>query len=142
MEKLMPTQRPLPAVIGLTENALRALLTKVLSTTTIKTYSAWVVLNAAANAAPSSTTWQQSAADALKVTVADIDTCLAELQASGLLSYDGSQTPLGISDLAQARSAVATVTAKLVEGIGENEQQIAGTVLEQVRSRADALLQL
>ena len=41
----MGTARPLPTVIGPTENVLRALLARVLSTTRIQTYSAWVVMN-------------------------------------------------------------------------------------------------
>ncbi|HWU64867.1 MAG TPA: hypothetical protein VN112_22825 [Ensifer sp.] len=138
----MTTQRSLPTVIGPTENALRALLTKILSSTPIKTYSAWVILNAVANAGPSSPNWKHSVADALKVSNSDVDTSLGELRDSGLLTDDGTQTPLGITELAKARSAVASATAQLVEGISEGDQQMARAVLERVRSRAETMLQL
>lgn len=138
----MSAQRPLPTVIGPTENALRALLTKILSSTQIKTYSAWVTLNAVANAGPSSANWQHSVAGALKVSDSDVEACLAELRGSGLLTDEGLQTPLGIEELMQARSAVAAATARLVEDISEGDQKIVRTVLERIRDRAETMLQL
>lgn len=48
----MPAARPLPAVIGQAENVLRGLLTKILSTTRIKTYSAWVITTPQATQPP------------------------------------------------------------------------------------------
>lgn len=142
MEKSMSAQRPLPTVIGPTENALRALLTKILSSTRIKTYPAWVILNATSNAGASSTNWQDSVADALKVSNSDVQACLAELRSSGLLTDSGSQTPLGIEELRNARSAVGAATAQLVEGISDDDQQTARAVLDSIRGRAETMLQL
>lgn len=138
----MSAQRPLPTVIGPTENALRALLTKILSNTRIKTYSAWVVMNAIArvDTAGAPGTWQNTVAEALKVSAADVESCVAELRASGLMGDEGSLTAFGISELATARASVSAATARLVEGIGNDEQQIAAAVLDRVRGRAEEML--
>src|SRR4051812_34427043 len=123
----MPAARPLPTVIGPAENALRALLTKILSTTRIKTYPAWVILNAASNAdaTASSGNWQLAVADALKVELGEVDEVLAQLRAAGLVGNDGSLTALGATELATGRAAVSAATSRLVDGIGEEEQTTA-----------------
>lgn len=139
----MPTVRPLPTVIGPTENALRALLTNTLSATRIKTYPAWVVLNAAANAeaaAAASDSWRRAVGDALKVAPIGVDEVLAQLAAAGLVSVSGSLTALGATELATARVAVARTTAVLVDGINEDEQAVARQVLERIRHQAEHLL--
>jgi DNA-binding MarR family transcriptional regulator len=140
----MTDTRPLPTVIGPTENALRALLTKTLSTSKIKTYQAWVVLNAAnrADAAASTGSWQHAVGDALKVDRGVVNEVLAQLSTDGLVGVSGSLTPIGAAELAAARSAVAGTTAQLVEGISEEEQAVARRVLEQLRRKAEDLLSL
>ena len=140
----MPAARPLPTVIGPAENALRALLTKILSTTRIKTYTAWVILNAASNAdaTASSGNWQLAVADALKVELGEVDEVLAQLRAGGLVSNDSSLTALGATELATGRSAVSAATSRLVDGIGEDEQTTARLVLDHIRRKAEALLRL
>jgi hypothetical protein len=140
----MPAARPLPTVIGPAENALRALLTKILSTTRIKTYPAWVILNAASNAdaTASSGNWQLAVADALKVELGEVDEVLAQLRAAGLVGNDGSLTALGATELATGRSAVSAATSRLVDGIGEEEQTTARLVLDHVRRKAEELLRL
>jgi DNA-binding MarR family transcriptional regulator len=134
--------RPLPTVIGPTENALRALLTKILSTTRIASYPAWAVLNAASNAdaAASSGHWQRAVADALKVEQRDIDALLAQLRTAGLIDHDGGLTALGAAELATGRTAVSAATARLVDGLGEEEQATARLVLDHIRRNAEALL--
>ena len=138
----MPAARPLPTVIGPTENALRALLTKILSTTPIKTYPAWVILNASSNANTTTSNghWQLAVADALKVEHGEVDVVLAQLRAAGLVSNDGSLTALGASELATGRSAVSAVTSRLVDGISEEEQTTVRLVLDHVRRKAEELL--
>ncbi len=140
----MPAARPLPTVIGPAENALRALLTKILSTTRIKTYTAWVILNAASNAdaTASSGNWQLAVADTLKVELGEVDEVLAQLRARGLVSNDSSLTALGATELATGRSAVSAATSRLVDGIGEDEQTTARLVLDHIRRKAEALLRL
>ncbi len=132
----MPLARPLPTVIGPTENALRALLTKILSTTRIKTYPSWVVLNAAA----SGENWQPAVADALKIELSDVDKLLGELRAVGLMADNAALTRAGATELASARSAVSATTSRLVDGISAEEQATAHFVLDQVRGKAEELL--
>jgi hypothetical protein len=102
----MSAARPLPTVIGPAENALRALLTKILSTTRIKTYSAWVILNAVSNsgATPSSGSWQLAVADALKIELGEVEEILVQLRVAGLVGNDDSLTALGATELAIGRS--------------------------------------
>ena len=138
----MTPERPLPTVIGPTENALRALLTKTLTTTKIRTYPAWVVLNAtaAADASDVSEGWQLAVSDALKVAPDVIDGVLAQLAADGLAGVDGSLTPLGAAELAAARLAVAETTARLIDGVSPEDQAAARGVLDHLRRRAEDLL--
>lgn len=138
----MPAARPLPTVIGPAENALRALLSKILSTTRIKTYPAWVVLNAASNADASASggNWPPAVADALKVQLDDVEQILEQLRAAGLVGNDGSLTALGATELATGRSAVSAATSQLVDGVGEEEQATARRVLDHVRRKAEELL--
>lgn len=140
----MTDARPLPTVIGPTENALRALLTKILSTTRIKTYPAWVILNAVSNADSKTGggNWRPAIAEALKVELDEVDGVLAQLRAAGLVDNDGLLTARGVTDLATGRSAVSAATARMVDGIGEQEQATARLVLDHVRRKADELLRL
>lgn len=133
--------RPLPTVIGPTENALRALLARILSTTRIKTYPAWVILNAVSEAgdAPSDGDWKRAVADALKIELSEVEGGIAQLCAAGLVGGEGSLTTLGTTELALARAAVSSATSRLVDGIGEEEQAIARDVLDHVRRKADEL---
>ena len=140
----MSIARPLPTVIGPTENALRTLLARILSTTRIKTYPAWVVLNAAsaADAPPSGRDWKLAVADALKVEVGEVDGLIAQLRAAGLVHVDGSLTASGTGELAAGRAAVSAATSRLVDGVGEDEQATARRVLDHIRRKADELLRL
>lgn len=138
----MSHTRPLPTLIGPTENALRALLTNVLSTTRINTYPEWVIINAASNAdaAAPDGSWRQAAADSLKVEPGVVDDVLTRLRAQGLVDDLGLPTVLGTAELTAARSAVAATTAGLVDGISEQEQVTTGRVLDHIRRRAEELL--
>ncbi len=140
----MPDARPLPTVIGQTENALRALLTRTLSTTRIKTYPAWVVLNAASNAGATapSVRWRRAVAEALKVEPGVVDDVVAQLSADGLARDDGSLTARGTAELVTVRTAVATTTSRLIEEVSEEAQAAARSVLDHVRRRAEELLSL
>lgn len=140
----MSTTRPLPTVIGPTENALRALLAKVLSATQIKTYSAWVILNAAAGADATKPNgdWRPGVADALKVDLEDMDDVLAQLRTAGMLGKDDSLTAFGAAELATGRSVVAATTAHLVDGISEEERTTARRALDHIRLKANELLRM
>lgn len=135
----MASARPLPTVIGPTENALRAMLTRVLSSTRIPDYPAWVVLNAA-NAAGSDPRWRQRAADGLRTDLREVDKVLGHLRSAGLVDDAGTLTASGTAELTTARVAVTGTTVRLVEGIDETEQETTRRVLDAIRRRAEELL--
>lgn len=137
----MPAARPLPTVIGPTENALRALLSKVLMSTRIKTYHAWVTLNAMsrADAELPDGNWRVMAAEGLRIGFDELDDIHARLCSTGLVGKDGRLTALGATELTAARSAVSGMTRLLVEGITEDEQSLTRSVLDRLRRRADEL---
>lgn len=138
----MPSPRPLPTVIGPTENALRALLTSTLSFTRISTYPEWVILNAASSTHPTAPGhgWIERAADALKIEHGAAARVVAGLRTAGLLNNDEALTDAGTAELAAARSAVAAATTRLTAGISEAEQETARVVLDRVRDNAEQLL--
>lgn len=76
----MTTQPSIPAVIGATENALRALLLTTLASTVIASYAEWVVLNAvsAAGTDASSEQWRNETARALKTDIEPVEAALRE----------------------------------------------------------------
>lgn len=136
--------RPLPTVIGPTENALRELLTQVLSSTRIGGYAAWAVLNAASSARPDAPRagWRRGVADALKIEEDGVVSVIAELRAIGLLDDDEMLTEAGVAELAAARSEVVATTSRLVDGIDEAEQETTRLVLDRIRGRAEELLRV
>lgn len=136
----MASARPLPTVIGPTENALRAMLTRVLSSTRIPGYPAWVVLNAA-SAAGSDPHWRQRVADGLRTDLREVDEVLGHLRSAGLVDDAGTLTASGTAELTTARVAVTGTTVRLVEGIDETEQETTRRVLDAMRTKAEELLE-
>jgi hypothetical protein len=137
----MSTARTLPTVIGVTENALRALLTQILSNTRIESYAAWVILNSLSKA-DSSGNWKLATADILKMEVSEINTLLAQLRLAGLIGNDDALSDAGATELAKGRFAVSAITSRLVEGISQEEQDTTLRVLDRIRSMASDLVML
>lgn len=139
----MTTSRPLPTIIGPTENALRALLTKTLSTTAIKSYASWVVLNALSRpgAKAFAPEWQGAVLDALKMSQSDLNKVIADLSTKNLINVEGSLTELALAELTEGRNLVGAATSELVDGLSEEAQDTARTVLDHIRTRAEATLQ-
>ncbi|GGR22560.1 hypothetical protein ACFOE1_15205 [Agromyces mediolanus] len=135
----MPSARPLPTVIGPTENALRELLARTLSPTSIPGYPAWVALNAI-SAVDARSTWRRRASDGLRADSEEIEQVLAGLQAAGLVDQEERPTAAGAAELSAARTAVVATTLRLVEGIDDAEQETTRHVLDTIRSRAEGLL--
>lgn len=131
------SSRSLPAVIGPTENALRALLTATLSTTRIDGYAAWVTLNAASQA--QGVEWRPATANALKVSQSVVDEVFKRLEADGLVNSDGL-TDDGARELVAARSAVARATSGVVSGIDDVDAERLLRTLDQIRANAEAAL--
>jgi hypothetical protein len=132
--------KPLPQVIGPTEDALRALLNQQLAGSRIPGYLTWVCLNLSAGSSSRATLEAMLGAetkcrpDAAAATV-------EELVALGLLVNDGHPTPDGQVELAAVRRRVQGTTAELVAGVSEEDIARAILVLDHVRERAEALLQ-
>lgn len=135
----MQSARPLPTVIGPTENVLRALLSRTLCSTQISGYPAWVVLNAV-SAADLNNDWRPRALDGLKATPDEIDGVFAELRTAGLIDDAEALTVAGTAELTTARAAVTEMTLRLVEGIDEIEQETTRRVLDAIRHKAEGLL--
>ncbi|MFK4728198.1 hypothetical protein ROT00_00765 [Agromyces mediolanus] len=135
----MSSARPLPTVIGPTENSLRALLARTLSHIRVPGYPAWIVLNAM-TADRSAGAWRQRAAAALAAGQDEIDGVLAELRRAGLVADEETLTAAGVAELAAARTAVAQASRLLVEGITEPEQDAVRRVLDTIRRRAEELV--
>lgn len=131
-------KRPLPTLIGPAESALRALLARTLAPTAIGGYEEWVVLNIADSAgAPDAAL--RAAASALKAGEDAVLAVAARMAEAGLLDA-GSLTQRGREELAAGRRIVGAVTAELVTGIDDKDQETAAAVLDSIRIRAEALL--
>ena len=128
------SQRRLPTVIGLTENALRNLLSQVLASTMIDEYDEWVALNCIRN--NTGTAVVAALAAALKIEHGAAEETIERLANRGLVA-DLALTPTGEAQLLCARVAVAAITDTLVAGIDEADQQTTRTVLDTVRERAE-----
>ena len=129
------TERPLPTVVGPTENALRALLLRTLEPTPISSYEEWAYLNMRSAGAP-----KEAIASALRVTPQDLSVVVDELVGRDLLDAPESITATGAEALRSAREVVTAMTRTLTEGIDEEDAAIARRVLDTLRVKAEALL--
>jgi len=126
------THRPLPTIIGPTENALRELLTRTLGVTRIDGYDEWVYLNMTAGGA----TIEQIAL-ALRLTRQAADTVGNRLATKGMLSANTELTEDGRQQLAQGRDLVSVMTERLTVDLEPERQRICAEVLDVIRERAD-----
>jgi hypothetical protein len=136
----MPDQRSLPMIIGPTENALRALLHRLLATTPIRSYERWVALNVIARSAGSRDDAGRVLADGLKADAASVDSILAGLRADELINDTDDDLRLsaaGAATFDRARSRIGDVTARLVHTVPPASVEIAFEVLDEVRSNAE-----
>lgn len=134
----MPT-RPLPPIIGETENVLRPLLVRALAASAIGGYDEWVYLNIQERADDPAQVDDLVAA-ALRRPIEDVIDVRTHLTEAGLLSADGALTACGRDELARGRNSVAQTTATLTAGIEPTALQVTIETLEIVRSRAEQLL--
>ncbi|WP_040165286.1 hypothetical protein [Microbacterium gorillae] len=133
----MSDSRPLPTVIGPTENALRALLTRTLSMTPIAGYTAWVVLNTAEKVGHESEL-RGAVESQLHAEPAVIDHAIADLRERGMLGADGEGiTSTGAAVLESARADVRAVTQGLVGDVTEADQEATRRALDAIRRRAE-----
>ena len=132
-------QRPLPTVVGPTENALRALLMRLLATTPLDSYRQWAALNLVDRHTGDHKALVGLVVEALGVDDTDVGTILRTLEDRGLLHrVNGAWrlSPGGADLLSLERQRVAAVTARLLDGIAAADLDTAVRVLDQVRERA------
>ena len=142
---MTPTPRPrtLPTVIGPTENALRALLVRLLAATPLGSYEQWAALNLADRGAGDEPALVGAVADGLATDVSTATGVLRALGDTGLLDrVDGTwrPSPAGAALLTRVRAHVAEATARVVDGLPEADVATAVRVLDHVRERAHAEL--
>ncbi|GAA2011410.1 hypothetical protein [Microbacterium ulmi] len=129
------TQRPLPPVIGATENTLGALLAQTLRTSTIPSPRAWVYLNLAVGGAPASVIEAT-----LQLDTDEIAELEKDLIAQGLLHAPRVLSAQGTAGLDTARALVSDATRSLTDGVSEEHEEIARQVLDTIRTNALKLL--
>ncbi len=132
-------QRPLPTVVGPTENALRALLTRLLATTPLDHYEQWAALNLVDGNIGDDRAVLDVVVDGLVVDEPHAWTVLRSLEDLGLLHrVNGAwrPSPAGAGLLSLERQRVGAVTTRLLDGIAAADLVTAVRVLDQVRERA------
>jgi DNA-binding MarR family transcriptional regulator len=144
----MPTTPTLNTqVIGQAENALGALMNRVLARTA-GTFHQWVALNltAAGGGAIDHNQLVSRMTGALKIDDAAALAAIAELTASQLLQgLPGEGPRVGLTDAGQARyrqirTAIDQITARLYRDLPADDLATAGRVLTVVTARANAEL--
>ncbi len=136
----MPDPRPLPTVIGPTENALRALLLQLVAMTPIRSYECWGAMNVVARSVRSRNDTKRALTDALKIDDDRVEGLLADLEAEHLIDDSAAEVQLsafGAVAFDEALSLVSEVTTRLVDGIAPPRLEIALQVLDEVRSKAE-----
>ena len=130
--------RPLPPVIGVTENALRPLLTHALAGSLIGGYAEWVYLNIQERADDPARV-EELVADALKQPREVVAAARTRLLDAGVLDTDGSLTGSGREQLNRCRDMVSAITQALTAGIDPAAVQTTLDTLDTVRARAEHL---
>lgn len=136
----MPDPRPLPTLIGTTENALRALLVRLVAVTPIQSYERWVAMNILARSVRSRDDIKHALADALKIDEDRVDGLLADLEAEHLIDDSAVGVQLstaGAVVIGEALPLVGGVTKRLVDGVAPSKLEIVLQVLDEVRSNAE-----
>ena len=130
--------RPLPTVVGATENALRKLLTHALAGSRIGGYDEWVYLNVQEQAGDPARV-EELVADALKAPREVVAAARDRLVDAGLLDVEGSLTGSGREELHRCRDTVTEITRALTAGIDPAVVQATIDTLDIVRTRAEQL---
>ena len=130
--------------IGRTENALRAVLQKVLRGTTLD-YHAWVALNVVSNSTPpiSAAALRGVLAGGLKIDGATAVAVVEGLQTQGVLERAGDDivsTSEGRTLYGRLDAAVRHVTTLIYDGFDPEDLVVAHRVLSTITERANAIL--
>ncbi len=130
--------RPLPPVIGATENALRPLLAHALAGSLIGGYDEWVYLNIQERADDPARV-EELVADALNQPCETVAAARTRLVDAGLLDTEGLLTGSGREQLNLCRELVSETTQALTAGIDPAAVQTTIDTLDAVRARAEQL---
>jgi hypothetical protein len=134
-----PTHRPLPAVLGSTENALRSLLADLLRTTELAGYEEWVALTLVDRHGSDETAVLDAISSSLAVDADAGRDLLHSLEGKGILHRPDISlrlSPRGAALFQETRQRVTATTAPLLEGIAAEDLATTTTVLEQLEARA------
>ena len=134
-------------VIGQTENALGALMNRVLARTG-GTFRQWVALNltAASGGVIGRAQLVSRMTGALKIDDSAAQEAIAELTDSRLMEFKaGEDARVGLTDAGQARhqqirAAIGEITARLYGDLPADDLAAAGRVLATITARANAEL--
>jgi hypothetical protein len=134
----------LPQTIGITENALRALLDHHLSGTDL-TYATWVLLNGAAVSGGQieRARLESTARDALKIGRSEVAGCLARLRTAGFLETDETSvrlTDAGMDEHTRVRRSMAESTGFVLRDLPDDDVDATMRTLTKIAERANLLL--
>lgn len=132
--------RPLPMVVGRTENALRALLMRSLEGTQLAGYEEWVALNLVDGRTEGGVDVLDSVCRQLGLDRGRAALLLDALVARGLVTCERTSYAVsrdGSTLLATLRPAVAGVSRRVVEGLLVEDLDVAIRVLDRLRVEAE-----
>ncbi len=132
--------RPLPTVIGPTENALRRLLHKTLVGSPIGNYAQWVAMNYADREPLDASEFTVRVAEELKDSPQSINREVQQLVSGGLLQASAAGytlTQFGRNALREGRKLVRSATARLMDGVAELDVEATVRTLDRVRANAE-----
>jgi DNA-binding MarR family transcriptional regulator len=138
---LSPSEVPLSQVIGMTENALGALMRSVLATTG-GTFHQWVVFGnvAKGGGAVAEDELVAFVTDTLKIDAGSVRSAVAELVAAGHLRHEAGQVSLtdaGRERYEQLRTAVGAVVRPVTGDLPADDEAATRRVLATIVSRAN-----
>jgi len=128
-----------PQILGLAENAHRAILNRALNGTGL-TYESYVALKIASGGPVPAVAFPGTIAGALKVDPEAADQIIADLAAAGLLTADSSLTDQARDLLDRIGAAVGSSVAGAYAGIPAEDLETAGRVLTLITDRLTAIL--
>lgn len=134
----------LPQTIGITENALRALLDHHLRGTGL-TYATWVMLNGAAVSGGQidRARLESAAADALKIDRPDVAAGLDRLRSAGFVEADETAvrlTDAGMDEHTRVRQSLAESTGFVLRDLPDDDVDATMRTLTKIAERANLLL--
>jgi hypothetical protein len=124
-------------IIGQAERHTRAVLNRLLADTGTS-FEQWVAVNLAATAGPSDLA--SSLAAGLRLDPLRAGAVISSLVEDGLLTADGTLTPLGNQRFQEISTGIAGITQRLYGDLPADDLIVAGRILTTITDRARAEL--